>query len=352
MLATICNDQILVGNQRFSSSWLRRECPCPECRHPSSGQYRLEMSTTLDDERPVDCQLEGEQLIVDWRSPKTSHRSRYEMKELTDTLTSPQRLVKSAWAAGEGQKLLLRPFNERLAWLGDLVRDGCALTSLPSINDFDDFVFEFEEPFRIVRGVTFDDVIYDPDSTDIAFTSDLLTAHSDNSFYNGPGIAQFMYCVANEAEGGESTLVDGFRVARDLREADPQAFELLSSVEFEFYQRYESPSLVLVNRTPIIRLDASGEITELVYSQKNMVLRGRATDSDAISAIKKLAAMLADPFYELSFKLEPGQCLMMENSRVLHGRRAFQAAGKRHLHNCYILWDHIVGSYRYQLLSG
>ena len=52
-----------------------------------------------------------------------------------------------------------------------------------------------------------------------------------------------------------------------------------------------------------------------------------------------LTAWLDHPDHQLRFRLEPGDALVMDNRRVLHGRTAFDpSAGVRHLQGAYI--DH------------
>ena len=44
-----------------------------------------------------------------------------------------------------------------------------------------------------------------------------------------------MHCVSQaDNEGGENHFVDGFHIAKELRNAKPEAFEVLSTVKFMF----------------------------------------------------------------------------------------------------------------------
>ncbi|MEM1332277.1 MAG: TauD/TfdA family dioxygenase, partial [Actinomycetota bacterium] len=59
--------------------------------------------------------------------------------------------------------------------------------------------------------------------TDLAFTSHELLAHCDLPYRTpAPGI-QLLHCLANDADGGDSTLVDGLAASRWLAEVDPDA---------------------------------------------------------------------------------------------------------------------------------
>ena len=46
-----------------------------------------------------------------------------------------------------------------------------------------------------------------------------------------------LHCISAgpHSTGGENVMTDGFKVALDLKEEDPEAFRLLTTTEFEFY---------------------------------------------------------------------------------------------------------------------
>ena len=57
-------------------------------------------------------------------------------------------------------------------------------------------------------------------------------------------------------------------------------------------------------------------------------------------AYRLFARILKRPQLELVFRLEPGDCVVMQNDRTLHGRTAFDPGrGRRHLQGCYIDGD-------------
>ena len=53
------------------------------------------------------------------------------------------------------------------------------------------------------------------------------------------------------------------------------------------------------------------------------------------AAYRHLAAIVDDPAMAAAFKLEPGECFLVDNTRVLHGRRGFSGSGSRWLQGCY-----------------
>ena len=52
-------------------------------------------------------------------------------------------------------------------------------------------------------------------------------------------------------------------------------------------------------------------------------------------AYRHFTRLLFDPANAVVFKLAPGDLLLLDNRRVLHGRKAFDGAGERWLQGCY-----------------
>ncbi|NDE41552.1 MAG: gamma-butyrobetaine dioxygenase, partial [Betaproteobacteria bacterium] len=54
-------------------------------------------------------------------------------------------------------------------------------------------------------------------------------------------------------------------------------------------------------------------------------------------AYRQFAQLLLRDELQLVFRLAPGDCVVMQNDRTLHGRTAFDPnLGRRHLQGCYI----------------
>ena len=66
------------------------------------------------------------------------------------------------------------------------------------------------------------------------------------------------------------------------------------------------------------------------------------------SARKKISELYNSNQYKIEFKLLPGDLLMMDNHRLLHGRTTYNAnEGKRFLQGCYIDYDSTEGKLKY-----
>ena len=71
----------------------------------------------------------------------------------------------------------------------------------------------------------------------------------------------------------------------------------------------------------------------------------RPPASDAFfAALRAWARLLARPEFALRLRLTPGDCLIFDNTRVLHARTAFAATGERHLQGCYADLDGLLST--------
>jgi gamma-butyrobetaine dioxygenase len=186
-----------------------------------------------------------------------------------------------------------------------------------------------------------------PAASDLAYTSLPLDPHTDNPYRSPvPGV-QLLHCLANETTGGLSTLVDGFAAAEALRVRDKEAFDLLANTPVRF--RYRDDSTDLVASAPPIELDATGRLQAVHFSPRlDFVPLG---PPQALSlyyrARRAFDHLLRSPEFEIRFKLDTGELLIMDNRRLLHGRTGFDPAeGLRHLQGCYIDIDGPRSLYR------
>ena len=72
------------------------------------------------------------------------------------------------------------------------------------------------------------DVKLDPAGYNIAFTAEEVPPHNDNAQYTHPPSGQVLAMLVNEAEGGNSVVVDGWSVLDRLGREHPEAIDVLS----------------------------------------------------------------------------------------------------------------------------
>jgi gamma-butyrobetaine dioxygenase len=164
-----------------------------------------------------------------------------------------------------------------------------------------------------------------------------LELHTDLANWRFPPDVQLLCCLKSSVQGGESRFADGFRVAEDLRAADPEAFALLSTQPLEF--RFHDESCDIRSSAPTFQLDHAGRLLRIRF---NNWLRSTMSLPEPLlepmyRALALLWRMLREPRYHLDLRLEPGDLIAYDNNRILHGRAAFDAnSGERHLQGCYL----------------
>jgi gamma-butyrobetaine dioxygenase len=160
-----------------------------------------------------------------------------------------------------------------------------------------------------------------------------------------------LHFLVNESTGGESTLVDGWRVLADLRAASPESFNTLCRVPVTWQMFSDDEDTKAT--APIIQLDTSGRVRTFRFSnQLALPIQASFEDVDAFySAYRRLGRMLDDPHYKFVFKTATGDLVTVHGHRVLHGRLAFDAdSGARHLQDVYMEFDDLMD--RLSVLSG
>ena len=204
--------------------------------------------------------------------------------------------------------------------------------------------------FGFVRDTNFGalfDVRSVPEANDLAYTALSLDPHTDNPYREPvPGI-QLLHCLVNETSGGLSTLVDGLAVAETLRRSAPADFALLATTPLRFLYRDRETELVAC--APQIECDPTGRVRAVHCSPRLDFTAFRpAAELDRFYEAKTAFDRLCRaPEFEIRFKLDPGELVMFDNRRLLHGRTGFDPAeGPRHLQGCYIDGDGPKSLYR------
>jgi len=182
--------------------------------------------------------------------------------------------------------------------------------------------------------------------TNLAYTGLGLQAHTDNPYRDPVPTIQILYCLENSVAGGESAVVDGFMAARRLRDDHPDDFDLLSRHCARF--EYSGASGVdLRARRPVIELAPDGELRAIRFNNRSSSALLDVPYDEVpgyYAAYRRFAAIIDDPAMAVTFRLEPGACFLVDNTRVLHARTAFSSTGARWLQGCYADMDGLLST--------
>jgi len=187
-----------------------------------------------------------------------------------------------------------------------------------------------------------------PNPNDLAYTSLALSPHTDNPYRKPVPCIQLLHCIENEVSGGFSTLVDGFKVATHLKENNPEYFEILTKIKVKF--KFTDKNVVLENRGELIELDDQSNLRQIRFNTRLdyvPVLEKNHLDL-YYKARKKISELYNSEKFRIEFKLMPGDIMMVDNHRLLHGRTKYNSnEGKRFLQGCYIDHDSSEGKLRH-----
>lgn len=340
------------GTHELHPLWLRERCPCSECRDPQTGQrlldaWSLPLETAVKKVREEHGQLYitfSDGHVAPFTIEGLSASLQRQADERDDIVTWDAGLTdipQADWRTVRNDDAALHAMLEALRRYA-FVR----VRNVPVEMDGVAEVVERIGPMRRTNWGGIADVKAIANAYDLTMTTRALEHHTDNPYREPvPGYI-FLHCLINNADGGDSTITDGFRVAEELRRNDPEAFDALTRVRPHF--RYADDDTVLENSGPLIELDPLGRVRQLRMSNRtDAVDPGEPELLDRYyRARKALTDMVNDPAYQLQFKLGPGDLLIMDNYRLLHGRTGYRpGTGDRHMRQCYMDRDS-VGSRR------
>jgi gamma-butyrobetaine dioxygenase len=338
----------------FAATWLRANCPCGRCRDPASGQ-RLVSLTDLPAPVRVAAMAEsgGELRVTFWPDGHEAVFSRsWLTRQSAPAADERAEGAKRLWTAADfpdgppGWSWPEYQASEavRVTGLAALLRDGMML--LRGVPAEPGTVLAVAGSMGYVRETNYGrlfDVRVTATPSNLAFTGLPIAPHTDNPYRDPVPTVQLLHCLVGAAAGGDSGLVDGFAAAGLLRREDPDAFGILAGTPVTF--AYADHETELRATRPVIGLDPAGQIREIRFNNRSMEpwRPGGAADGPGpvasaaafYAAARAFAEILARPALMLTFRLEPGDCVAFDNTRVLHARTGFAATGTRHLQGCY-----------------
>ncbi|MGO2131890.1 MAG: 2-trimethylaminoethylphosphonate dioxygenase [Halomonas sp.] len=337
------NHRLVVDYQgqpkELTALWLREHSPASDTLDPLTGQRLIEAAELPLDLRIAQAKADGKQLSVQFSD---GHQAVFDLDALLQA--SSVKAEKPLWDASLKQtpqadfNAALSDDSALLGMLDGLHRYGFVLVSnVPASEDGMQTLIERVGPLRRTNWGGIADVKSVANAYDLTMTQRGLEPHTDNPYRDPiPGYI-WLHCLTNAADGGDSTLVDGYRAAQLLHERNPAAFDILTRVWPTF--RYQDATTHLESEGPLIELNSRGETVRVRYS--NRTERVPALPADELEAYyaarREFYALITGDELTLHLKLNPGEMLVMDNYRLFHGRTAFQLEGGiRHMRQGYV----------------
>jgi gamma-butyrobetaine dioxygenase len=342
----------------FPPLWLRDNCPCAECRDVSSHQKLFQLLDLPHEVVILDIEERGDQIEITFlpdRHHSVFTRAWLLEQSQSDVVLGRSEDTKELWRADDLEVASLKTSwaqyresdDERLRVLRGIERLGCALIEATPITP--GAVLDIVATFGFVRETNYGklfDVRVEPNPSNLAFTGRAITPHTNNPYRDPVPTMQLLHCLENSVEGGESGLVDGFMVAALLRNEDRESFDVLSTMSVDFAWADDHHSLRA--RRSLIDVDEHGRVRGVRFNNRSMQSLRLPYDEVVTfyAAYRRFAEILARPELELTFRLAPGDCVIFDNTRLMHSRTAFDESGtgSRHLQGCYADLDGLAST--------
>jgi len=331
------------GNLELPNLWLRDNCQCSECRVTQTTEKKFHIVDIPVDLEPASVLLEDGELLIEWPD---GHRSSYALGDIEALIDvaqpawqvwpDPYRPQPVDWTAFLADDIVAaKALEDYLAsgvlLLADAPVEAGTLEALaPRLGPIREVLFE-----RIHN------VEVDPDGYNVAHTTLPLPPHNDFASYTWPPSVQALHMLANETQGGESVLVDGWQILENLRRDQPDHFAALCNTPVPFREFDADNETFSV--MPMVRCDSAGNIDGLRYSNQLMQAMDptRPGVVEFYRAYHELSRRVMSGEARTCFRLEGGQILVLQAHRVLHGRQAFTANARRHLQDAYYEQDNV-----------
>ena len=125
-------------------------------------------------------------------------------------------------------------------------------------------------------------------------------------------------------------------------------YEILTEIKVRY--QFIDKDVYLENWAEMIELDDEGNFKQVRFSPRLDFVP--LMDKDKLelyySARNKISELYNSDKFKIQFKLSPGDLLMMDNHRLLHGRTEYNAnEGNRFLQGCYIDYDSTEGKLKH-----
>ena len=350
-----------TSSRRFHAIWLRDNAGDPETRSAGNGQRLIALRDIPPDIHISSADMSGDALEVGF-APE-GKLVRYDLNWLAAHAYDEAPPERRGWTASAVETWDARLMADVPAGdFAELSRDAAALRHwLGLVNRYgfgkvvngpiaDGALFGIVDLFGYVRETNYGrhfEVRTEVNPTNLAYTGLGLQAHTDNPYRDPVPTVQVLYCLESSAAGGENMVVDGFAAAQRLREENETYFNVLTDHCARFEYAGER-GVCLTSRRPMIELAPDGELIAVRFNNRSLAaITDVPFDKMATyyAAYRRLGEIIDDEAMEVTFRLNPGEGFVVDNTRVLHARKGYSGEGTRWLQGCYADKDGLRSTY-------
>ncbi|CEJ57627.1 hypothetical protein PMG11_06313 [Penicillium brasilianum] len=352
--------------------YLRDLCKCPKCVDPHSKQRSFRTSDIPKDVHPQVVRWDGTHLEVEWANDiagyEKGHTSRWHINYLKNPILDPHEQTSPNMKPLRWTSNLMKRLQHWVSYedyMNDDVKFAAAMRNLSrlglifvkDIPDSREMVAKIATRMGPLRNTFYGetwDVKTVPQAKNIAYTNQFLGFHMDLMYMNEPPGYQLLHCLENSCDGGESLFADTFRVANIMKTELPTEYKALSCRHLGY--EYAHDEHKYHNTRPVFQLDPKTKQLRYVnYSppfqsalpeyegKAGSGIRGYADLKRALTHFTKIMEGHHSVF---KLKLNPGECVIFNNRRVVHARNKFNTGtGSRWLAGAYVDEDALLSRY-------
>ncbi|KAI9788459.1 MAG: hypothetical protein M1816_006895 [Peltula sp. TS41687] len=362
--------------ERFDVLFLRDACSCPLCVDPSTRQRLFQTSDIPSDLTVQSTSLSRNgDISIRWVNDIPGYPDSHTTQLTRDFLTRYASLRNRMRARHNDQRHVLwdrEIMKADVRWLrydDYMSRDAVLYEALKQLSLYG-LVFLSDVPSteaaveRIgLRIGPLKDTLYGrtwnvrsvANAKNIAYTNQDLGFHMDLLYFASPPGLLLLHCLRNSVRGGSSLFADTFRAATLVRLNSRMLYTSLLNfpVTYQYvndghHYTYTHPTIELekftyrtirtrvanVNWSPPFQAPFEADIGD---DDEGCELRRY------LAAAKAFSAHFQAPSAQFELRLMPGQCVIFNNRRVVHARRAFELDGgwgdERWLRGAYVDTD-------------
>jgi gamma-butyrobetaine dioxygenase len=334
----------------YPSIWLLQACTCEKCGNTESAVRHVRLTEQPARPEIVSAQTLENGIGVDWGG---GHQSRYDAWWLRNhCLSDAERQRRQPSPVVWGVEVM-----ERLPYMdfADLASDPeCHLEFLETVRDLGFVILKdvpkarerTEEVAGLVGKLRLTNYgIFEleakPNPEIVGDMAMALELHTDEPYRIEPPAITFFHVLEQSSHGGDSTLADGLHLAHLLRERNPDAFEILCTVPARFHRTLRE-GRAFEFHAPVIARDKTGRVLGLRLLDRGMGPVDAPVDmvEPFYDAVHSLLSIIYAGEGRITVKLQPGEMLVFNNQRLMHGRTAFDPSqSKRHVRSCHVDLD-------------
>ncbi|XP_070493633.1 gamma-butyrobetaine dioxygenase-like [Chironomus tepperi] len=371
-LTSNVKDSDSIKSLKFPFVWLRDNCKCEKCHHPSSSSRIINWEKFDVTVKPKNINYDDKKNIlkVEWND-KSGHISEYEYDWLDARNFSDENRNTYLNKYYRPAKILLNKFDlqhklqyfdyqkvikddmELYKWLHSMITHGIAI--ITDVPETESEVRVLSNRVAFIRRTHYGEefiVKAKEGTSNVAYLSENLQMHTDLPYYDYAPGANLLHCLVQaKSEGAENLLTDGFYIAEKMRNEYPEEFEILTKVLVNWSDIGQEDNIHFhsLYRAPMICLDYDGNIERINHSipQRDSFF---TTPLKNVKLWYKALALFVDLIYNeaVEMKTKEGTILCFDNSRLIHGRKKYQDQkdNRRHIIGAYLDWDELYSRYR------